>query len=110
MIKGEKIFIVDKIKIGTDPFGGDIYEEREIPVENVLVGSPSTEGIATELNLRGKRIAFILGIPKDDDNNWKDKIVIIRGTKFKTYGYPLTQTTENVPGIWNTQVKVETYE
>lgn len=108
-IKGETVFLVEKLKTGTDPFGKDIFSETEIPVENVLIGSPSTEGAVDEMNINGKRIAYVLGIPKDDTHNWKDSVVRIRGEKFRTYGSPLTQTPENVPGKWNTQVKVERY-
>lgn len=110
MIKGETVILVDKIKIETDPFGEPVYEENQIEVENVLIGNPSTEAAVNEFNLSGKKLLFVLGIPKNDIHDWKDKTVIIRGQKFRTYGFPLTQTSENVPGRWNTQVKVEAYE
>lgn len=110
MIKGEKVILLSKNQIGTDPFGAAIYEEAEIEVENVIIGSPSTDDAISDLNIYGKRLLFVLGIPKGDTNDWKDKTVVIRGQKFRTYGFPLTQTEANVPGRWNTQVKVEAYE
>lgn len=110
MIKGETIILKQKIKVGDDPFGRPIYEKVDVEVENVIVGSPSFDDAVAELNLSGKRIAFTLGIPKGDTHNWEDTTVSIRGKLFKTYGFPLTQTEENVPGPWNTQVKVEAYE
>lgn len=110
MIRGETVILLNKTVTGTDPFGGDIYTETEISVDNVIIGTPSTEDEAAEINISGKKISFVLGIPKGDTNDWQDKIVKIRGVKYKTYGFPLTQTAANVPGKWNTQVKVERYE
>lgn len=110
MIKGETVILIKKNKVDTNPFGESINEEIEIPVDNVLLGSPVFDGNASQLNLEGKKIAYTLAIPKGDTNNWKDTDVIIRGQRFKTVGFPLTQTPENVPTRWNTQVKVEAYE
>lgn len=110
MIKGETVILLDRTETGKDPWGKAEYSETEIPVENVLLGNPSTEEAINELNLTGKRLLFVLGIPKGDIHDWKDRTVLIRGQKFRTYGFPLEQTEENVPGPWNKQVKVEAYE
>lgn len=110
MIRGETVILLDKGNVTVDAFGHESYEPIETKVENVIIGSPSFDASISELNLTGKRIAFILGIPKGDTHDWRDKEVLIRGDKYKTYGYPLTQTEANVPGGWNTQVKVEHYE
>lgn len=110
MIRGETVILVEKTQTGVDPFGQPIYEESEVTVENVVVGVPSSDAVVTDLNIDGKRLAFILGIPKGDNHDWKNATIYIRGQKFKSYGFPLTQTEENVPGHWNTQVKVEAYE
>lgn len=110
MIKGETVILLDKQLIEIDPFGAEVYSDVEIPVDNVIIGTPSTEAAVADLNLLGKKISYVLGIPKTDTNDWKDKDVLIRGEKYRTYGFPLTQTAANVPGKWNTQVKVEKYE
>lgn len=110
MLKGETVFLIEKTEIGRDPFGKPIFEEKETPIEDVLIGSPSFDAAISANNLDGKRLAYTLGIPKGDTHNWQDTFVIIRGKRFKTFGFPLTQTAENVPGKWNTQVKVELYE
>lgn len=110
MIRGETVILIEKSVVGKDPFGAVIHEETEVEVSDVLIGNPTTDSIANDLNLTGKTIAFVLGIPKGDDHNWKDTEVIIRGRRYRTYGYPLTQTEANVPGRWNTQVMVEAYE
>lgn len=109
MIKGEKVKLVSITQNGTDPFGAPIYTETQIEVDNVIVGTPSTDDVTMDVNLLGKRLAFVLGIPKGDTHDWKDKDIIIRNERYKSYGFPLTQTAENVPGKWNTQVKVEKY-
>lgn len=109
MIKGETVILIEKTETGVDAFGVPIYTESEAIVDNVIVGSPTFDAAIAELNLTGKKLAFTLGIPKGDAHNWCDTTVVIRGQKFRTYGFPLTQTAENVPGRWNTQVKVEAY-
>lgn len=110
MIKGETVILLERTKTGEDDFGAPIYEETETPVKNVVVGSPSFEAVTQDVQLFGKRLAFILGIPKGDTHDWKDRNIIIRGQMFRTYGFPLFQTEANVPGRWNLQVKVEAYE
>ncbi len=110
MIKGETVILIEKTVTGENPIGEPIATSQEVQVDNVLIGTPSTDAAVQDLNLYGKRLAFVLGIPKGDNHNWKDTDVLIRGQKFRTYGFPLTQTEENVPGPWNTQVKVEAYE
>jgi len=109
-MKGEKVILKEKSQSGTDPFGRPIYTEEDVEVDNVIIGSPTFDAATAELELTGKKIAYTLGIPKGDTHDWMDSIVVIRGKMFKTYGYPLTQTEANVPGKWNTQVKVERYE
>lgn len=110
MIKGEKVILIEKTMSGRDPFGVPIYDYREVEVDNVIVGTPSTDDLINDVNIYGKSLMFTLGIPKGDTHNWKDAEVFIRGELYKTYGFPLTQTDANVPLAWNTQVKVERYE
>lgn len=110
MIKGEHVILLEQEEIGRDPFGAPVFQETPITVEDVLIGTPSTDDVVQDLQLYGKSLFFTLGIPKGDTHDWKDKTIIIRGMKFRSYGFPLTQTAENVPTRWNTQVKVERYE
>lgn len=110
MIKGETVVLKQKTQNGVDQFGKPIYLTTDVEVDNVVIGSPNYDASVAELNLTGKKLAFTLGIPKGDSHNWKDVDVEIRGQLFRTYGFPLTQTVNNVPGPWNTQVKVEAYE
>lgn len=110
MIATETVILIEKTLNGYDPLGRPLYTERETDVNNVVIGQPSFDAAVAELNLTGKRIAYVLGIPKGDTHDWKDTVVVIRGQRFKTFGFPLTQTAANVPTPWNTQVKVEAYE
>lgn len=110
MIKGETVYLIETNQTDVDPFGCPVVSESEVQVDDVLIGNPSTEAVINELNLSGKHMVFVLGIPKGDTHNWKDKKVKIRGEIYKSFSFPLTQTAENVPGKWNTQVKVEKYE
>lgn len=110
MIKGETVTLIQKKIAGKNEFDEPLTVCDVATVDNVLLGQPTSEQAIEDLNLYGKRIAYVLGIPKEDKHNWKDCEVIIKGQRFRSYGFPLTQTEENVPGPWNTQVKVEAYE
>lgn len=108
-LKGETVKLISKMQTGTDPFDAPIYEETEITVENVLVGQPEAQDITDELNLSGKRIAYMLGIPKGDANIWYDTFVIVRGERCRTIGKPVYGTPENMPMWWGGKVAVERY-
>ena len=110
MIRGMTIQIVVKTQTGTDPFGAPIYSEAEEDVNNVLVGQPTTEDYATTLQLTGKHIAYVLGIPKGDTHDWVNTDVIIWGERFRTIGLPQTGIQDNIPLQWGQNVKVERYE
>lgn len=109
-IKGITIILIDKVKTSTDPFGHPIYEELEIPVENVLVSPSTTEDITNQLNLTGKKAEYTLAIPKGDMNNWTDKEVRFFGKRWRTIGIPQEGIEEMIPLEWNKKVMVEHYE
>lgn len=101
--------LIEKVEVSKDPFGHPVYEEHMIDVEDVLVGQPSTDDITDTLNLYGKRIEFVLGIPKGDRHNWIDAEVMIWGRRYRTIGFPQTGIQENIPLRWGSNVKVEAY-
>lgn len=74
-----------------------------------MVGQPTTDDVTQSIALYGKTIAYTLGIPKGDDNDWTDTEVIIFGERFKTVGFPQTGIQENIPLRWKANVKVERY-
>lgn len=109
-IKGKTIKLYEQNVTGHDPFGKDIVEETAVNVDNVLIQPASNDAIVTELQLTGKRLAYVLHIPKGDSHNWKDSKVEFNGKLWKTYGDCLEYDVEMTPLSWNKQVKVEHYE
>ena len=108
-MKGTTVQLVVKTQTGTDEFGAPVYEETLETVSDVLIGQPSTNDLADSIDLDGKRIDYVLGIPKDDTHNWVDTEVIFFGQRFKTVGYPQTGIQENIPLRWGQNVKVVHY-
>jgi len=93
-----------------DAFGMPVYTETAETVSNVLVGQPSSEDIVNEMSLYGKHCAYVLGIPKGDTHEWRDRKVSFFGETFMTYGLPIKAIESMVPMDWNTKVMVERYE
>lgn len=109
-IKGIAVKLSVRTQKGIDGFNRPTYEVSQEVVENVLVGEPSAEDVANELNLSGKRIAYTLAIPKGDTHVWEDTEVEFWGMTFKTVGIPTQGIDDNIPLQWNKKVKVERYE
>ena len=108
-MKGTTVQLVVKTQSGTDAFGAPVYTEELVSVADVLVGSPTSDDVTNTLNLYGKKIEYVLGIPKGDTHDWIDAEVVIWGERFKTIGYPTTGEQENIPLRWGQNVKVERY-
>lgn len=92
-----------------DPFGMPTETEQLIDIPGCLVGQPSTDDIAQTMEMYGKKIAYVVGVPKGDANSWVDTDVIIWGERFRTIGYPETGIQGNIPLQWGKNVKVERY-
>ena len=60
------------------------------------------------LSMRIKK--YTLGIPKGDQNEWKDREVRFFGRKWRTIGFPLEGIEAMIPLDWNKKVMVEAYE
>ena len=110
MIHGTTVILQVKAQSGFDPFGAPIYTETPVNVENVLVGSPSAEERTEELNLTGRKIEYVLGIPKGDMHDWENVTVEFFGKKFRTFGIPEEGIEENIPMAWHKKVKCERFE
>jgi len=108
-MKGMTVQLVKKTQSGTDPFGAPIETEEIIDVPDCLVGQPTSDDIAATMEMYGKKIAYVVGVPKGDENEWVDTDVIIWGERFRTIGYPMTGIQENIPLRWGKNVKVERY-
>lgn len=109
-MKGIDVVLIKKTQTSVDPFGQPVYEESEITVHDCLVGQPSTEDITSTIELYGKKIAYVVGIPKGDTNDWTDAEVKFFGKRFRTIGFPQEGIPENIPLRWGKNVKVEMYE
>ncbi len=109
-IKGVTVTLFTETLAGTDEDGNDVYEEIETDVEDVLIGEPTTDDITNSVSLYGKRVAYVLGIPKNDTNDWTNKKVRFFGELYRTFGFPMRGIDENIPGHRSTKVKVERYE
>lgn len=108
-MRGVTVYLHVKTESGTDAFGAPIYVDEVIPVDNVLIGEPSSDQALQDLNLYGKRLAYVLAIPKGDDNVWTDTEVEFFGETFRTYGEPTQGIEDLIPLSWNKKVMVERY-
>lgn len=109
-LKGTTIQIAVRTQTGTDPFGAPIYETIYEDVKDVLVGTPTTDDIKASVELFGKKVEYILGIPKGDTHNWIDADIKIWNQKYKSFGFPITGEPENIPLRWGQNVRVARYE
>lgn len=108
-MRGTTIQLSKKTVSSYDAFGAPIETEELINVPDVLVGQPTSEEVDATYSAYGKHIAYSLGIPKGDTNDWVDTDVIIWGERYRTIGYPQTAEQVNIPLRWGQVVKVERY-
>ena len=99
-MKTMTVQLVIKTEEGTDPFGAPIETEQLVDVPGCLVGQPSTDDISQTLEMYGKQIAYVVGVPKGDTHKWVDTDVIIWGQRYRTIGFPQTGIQENIPLGW----------
>lgn len=114
-MRGITVTLKVKTQSGTDPFGAPIWTETDATVDNVLVGEPSTDDITSSTDLYGKRIAFMLGIPKGDTHDWTDTTVSWtdaygRSIVCRTFGFPTTGVESLIPTPWHMKVRCERIE
>lgn len=109
MLKGITVLLYERTRTGVDAFNRPVYEEIPTPVENVLVTPASSEAVVSDLQLLGKKLEYVLCIPKGDTHNWEDVTVEFGGSRYRTYGFPEEWIESMVPLAWNRKVKVERY-
>jgi len=112
MIKSESVVLRERTVTGKDDFGQETATFTDVTVNNVIVGSPSSEDVLSEIELTGKHIAYTLGIPKSDSHSWVNTTVVIRNKTYRTIGIPTEIPEGSMPTwwAWGKQVKVEHYE
>ena len=114
MIRGQTVTLYAQTQTGTDDFNRPIYTETPVTVANVLIGEPSSDEITTATDLYGKKILFMLGIPKGNTNDWQDKKVswtMPNGSTMtvQTFGFPIFGVEANIPGPWHMKVRCAAY-
>ena len=103
---GVSVVLHEKTKTGVDGMNNPVYSVTKTTVDNVLVGQPETDDIASSISLYGKQIVYMLGLPKGDNHNWTDTVVEIFGEPFMTFGDIIQGIEANVPTPWYKKVRV----
>ena len=104
---GVSVILHIKTQTGVDAFNNPVYADSTETVENVLIGQPTTEEIDSTLSLYGKKIDYMLGIPKGDAHNWEDTIVEFWGNRYRTFGMTIQGIEANIPTPWHKKIRVE---
>lgn len=104
---GVSVILHIKTQTGVDAFNNPVFADATETVENVLIGQPTTEEIDSTLSLYGKKIDYMLGIPKGDTHNWEDTIVEFWGNRYRTFGMTIQGIEANIPTPWHKKVLVE---
>ena len=105
-MRGVTVVLYERTQTGTDAFNDPVYTTVPVTVENVLVGQPTTDEITSSIDLYGKKIEYMLGIPKGDAHDWENTTVEIFGQIFQTFGATIQGIEENVPTPWHKKVRV----
>ena len=109
-MKGVTVILHEKTQTGVDGLNNPVYFVQPVQVENVLVGEPTTDDITSSISIYGKRIQYMLGLPKGDQQVWTDTEVEIFGETFRTFGDMIQGIEANVPTPWHKKVRVERCE
>lgn len=108
-MKTETVLLHVKTKTGVDGMNNPVYDDSTVEVSGVLIGQPTTEEVTSSIALYGKRLSFVLALPKGDTHDWSDTEVEFWGRKFRTYGDVIEGIEENVPTPWHRKVMVERF-
>ena len=114
MIRGVTVTLYERHETGRDAFNAPVYTVTPVQVENVLIGQPSGNGrdLAQEQDLHGRRLTYVLGIPKGDTHNWEEAEVELPppfSGRFRTVGFSTVGIEDMIPLSWNRKVTVEKY-
>ena len=114
-MRGITVTLYERTQSGTDAFHAPVWAETPVEVANVLIGEPSTDDIVSSTELYGKRIEYMLGIPKGDTHEWRDSRVTWTDAcgiehRVMTFGFPITGVEALIPGPWHMKVRCEAVE
>ena len=110
LIHGITVILHEKTLTGKDVIGSPIYSVSRVAVEKVLVGQPVGDELISTNDLQGKKIEYMLGIPKGDTHEWEDSVVEIFGKEFKTFGPVIQGIEDMIPLEWHKKIAVGRYE
>lgn len=108
-MRGISVVLYERTQIGLDALNNPIYEESPVIINDVLVGQPSTDDVTSSLSLYGKKLDYVLGIPKGDEHDWENSEIEFFGKKFRSFGDVIEGIEANVPTRWHKQVRVQRY-
>ena len=106
---GAPVILHVKTLSGYDDLHNPVYTDTTVTVQNVLIGQPTTDDVTDSIQLYGKRLDYMLGIPKGDTHVWEDTEVEFFGQKFRTFGATIQGIEANIPTPWHKKVRVERY-
>ena len=106
---GAPVVLHVKTLSGYDDLHNPVYTDTTVTVQNVLIGQPTTDDVTDSIQLYGKRLDYMLGIPKGDTHVWEDTEVEFFGQKFRTFGATIQGIEANIPTPWHKKVRVERY-
>lgn len=109
-LHGITVTLYNREETGRDALNNPIYGLVASEVDNVLIGSPSSSDITSSIDLDGKRIDYVLGIPKGDENTWTDALVSFFGGYYETLGEPIAGHQDLIPLSWGQNVKVARFD
>lgn len=109
-IKGQSVLLHVKTQSGVDAFNNPVFTDSTVEVADVVIGQPTTDELTSSISLYGKRIEYMLGIPKGDTHTWEDTIVEFFGHKYRTFGFTIEGIEANAPLRWHKKVRVERIE
>lgn len=107
---GIDVTLYERIKTGVDAFGDPVYTEIPVTVKNVLIGQPTTDEVTSSIDLYGKKIEYMLGLPKGDNHAWENSVVEFFGNKYRAFGNVIEGIEANIPTPWHHKVRVAKYE
>lgn len=110
LIKGITVRLHEKRQAGIDGFNQPIYTETAVDVENVLISPAGTSEIVDNTELDGRKVEYVLCIPKGDSHEWKDARIEFFGKMWRAFGAEEAYIEDNLPLCWNKKIKVMHYE
>ena len=108
-MKGISVILYERTMVGYDELNNPIYEDLPVTVKDVLVGQPSTEAASTSMNLYGKKLDYILALPKGDTHDWENAKIEFFDKTFRSFGEVIEGIEANIPTRWHKQVRVQHY-